>query len=433
VTAVTSLVFWLIVAAAADLLVAVGQAALINSRLTRLQEWASTEMPGAGLAARVAANSTRLIASMRAAHGLLRLAVVALIAGIFQAAAPRPEPLLVVGILIAGGIGFGLMELLCENLVLRAPERWGLRLAPLAAVIVWLFAPIGWLLERLAAALAGPGAGRQHTIVTEEAIMTLVDAGEEGGVIEEEEKEMIYSIFRLGDTLARELMIPRLDIVAFDISTPLGEAADRLLEAGHSRAPVYSGTIDNVVGLLYAKDLLAAQRGDSRVSTVGELIRDAYYVPEAKRVDDLLEEMQAKRVHMAIVVDEYGGTAGLVTIEDIVEEIVGEIRDEYDATEEPLFQRHPDGSTIFSGRIALDDVERILGVELPNEGSDSLGGLVYSRLGRVPTPGEAVEAGGLRMVVEQVSGRRIRKVRVAAPAAASPESEEHGNPTSSTR
>jgi len=138
-------------------------------------------------------------------------------------------------------------------------------------------------------------------------------------------------------------------------------------------------------------------------------------------------------VHMAIVVDEYGGTAGLVTIEDIVEEIVGEIHDEYDATEEPLFQRHPDGSTTFSGRIALDEVEEILGVELPEGDSDSLGGLVYNRLGRVPAAGEAVETGGLRLVVEQVSGRRIRKVRATAVQTASPESEEHGNPTSPTR
>ena len=430
---VPSLLFWLVVAAVANLIVVLGQAALVNSRLSRLQEWAASEMPGAALAARVAANSSRLIASLNAGRGVLRLAVVALVAGIYMTAAALPGPIALIVVLVAAGIGLGLIELVCENIVLRSPERWAVRMAPLAAAAVWLFTPLGWLRERLAVALAGQGAGREHAIVTEEAIMTLVDAGEEGGAIEEEEKAMIYSIFRLGDTLARELMIPRMDILAFDASTPLEEAADALLEAGHSRAPVYSGTIDNVVGLLYAKDLLAALRGVSPVKTVGDLARDAYYVPEAKKVDDLLEEIQAKRVHMAIVVDEYGGTAGLVTIEDIVEEIVGEIRDEYDATEEPLFQRHPDGSTTFSGRIALDDVEKILGVELPKEANDSLGGLVYSRLGRVPAPGEAVEAGRLRLVVEQVSGRRIRKVRAAALAAASPEAEEDGNSTSSTR
>ncbi|OGO09134.1 MAG: hypothetical protein A2Z66_01755 [Chloroflexi bacterium RBG_13_66_10] len=430
---ITSLVLWLALAAVADLCVTAGQAALVNSRLTRLEEWAVAQMPGAGLAARVAANSTRLIASLRAGQGILRLAILGLLAGAYATAAPRAEPLALALYLIGGGVCIGFLELVCGNVVLRNPERWAVRLAPLTAAVVWLSAPLGWLLQRLAGRLAGPAAGRERALVTEEAIMTLVDAGEEGGAIEEEEKAMIYSLFRLSDTLARELMIPRMDILAFDSATRLEDAADGLLKAGHSRAPVYSGTIDNVVGLLYAKDLLASLRGDPQGKTVKDLLREAYFVPEAKKVDDLLEEMQARRVHMAIVVDEYGGTAGLVTIEDIVEEIVGEIHDEYDATEEPLFQRHPDGSTTFSGRIALDEVEEILGVELPEGDSDSLGGLVYNRLGRVPAAGEAVETGGLRLVVEQVSGRRIRKVRATAVQTASPESEEHGNPTSPTR
>jgi CBS domain containing-hemolysin-like protein len=301
-----------------------------------------------------------------------------------------------------------------------------------ASAAVWVFSPAGWVVQRLAGLLAGPRAGRERALVTEEAIMTLVDAGEEGGVIEEEEKAMIYSIFRLGDTLARELMVPRIDILAIETSTPLEEAADALLKAGHSRAPVYAKSIDNVVGLLYAKDLLAALRGGAQGRTVGDQIRDPYFVPEAMKVDDLLAEMQAKRVHMAVVVDEYGGTAGLVTIEDIVEEIVGEIQDEYDATEEPLYERHPDGSYTFRGRIALDDVEEVLGIELPEGAGDSLGGLVYNRLGRAPAAGEVVETDGLRLVVEQVSGRRIRKVRAARIAVPAAESEDHDNPSPST-
>jgi CBS domain containing-hemolysin-like protein len=228
-------------------------------------------------------------------------------------------------------------------------------------------------------------------------------------------------------------MVPRIDILAFEASTPLDEAADALLKAGHSRAPVYAKSIDNVVGLLYAKDLLAALRDGAQGRMIADLIRDPYFVPEAMKVDDLLAEMQARRVHMAIVVDEYGGTAGLVTIEDIVEEIVGEIQDEYDAAEEPPYERHPDGSYTFSGRIPLDDVEEILGMELPEGAGDSLGGLVYSRLGRVPTPGEVVEADGLRLVVEQVSGRRIRKVRAAHMTVRAAESEDHDNPSPSTR
>jgi CBS domain containing-hemolysin-like protein len=415
-----------------ELLIAASRAALVNSRVAVLEAWAAAGMLGAGLAARVASNASRLISSLSAGQALLRWLVVALAAAVAVVSA-GPSPAVAAGGALASAAVLGLAEFLCGNAVLRAPERWAVRLAPIASAAVWLFRPIGWAGQRLSAFLAGPDAGRERALVTEEEIMTLVDAGEEGGVIEEEEKAMIYSIFRLGDTLARELMVPRIDILAFESSTPLDEAADGLLKAGHSRAPVFARTIDNVIGLLYAKDLLAALREGASGKAVGELAREPFFVPEAKKVDDLLAEMQAKRVHMAIVVDEYGGTAGVVTIEDIVEEIVGEIQDEYDATEEPPYQRHPDGSYTFSGRIPLDDAEQVLGVELPKEAGDSLGGLVYSRLGRVPAAGEVVETDGLRLVVEQVSGRRIRKVRAARAAAPAVESENHEKPSSSTQ
>jgi len=247
--------------------------------------------------------------------------------------------------------------------------------------------------------------------VTEEEIMTLVDAGEEEGVIEEEEKAMIYSIFQLDNTLAREVMVPRIDILAFERSTTLAQATDELLRTGYSRAPVYVGSIDHVIGLVYIKDLLAAWRVGETDRVVADLLREAYFVPEAKKLDDLLAEMQARRVHMAIVVDEYGGTAGLVTIEDIVEEIVGEILDEYDYAEEMRYEEVSKGEFVFSGGIDLDDVNKIAGASLPKETSETLGGFIYSQLGKVPVPGETVEAGGLQLVVEQVAGRRIRKVR----------------------
>jgi CBS domain containing-hemolysin-like protein len=163
--------------------------------------------------------------------------------------------------------------------------------------------------------------------------------------------------------------------------------------------------------MVYAKDLLGAWREGSQGSTIGELLREAYFVPEAKKVDDLLEEMQARRFHISIVVDEYGGTAGLVTIEDIVEEIVGEIRDEYDFAEEASYSRAEDGAYIFSGGIDLDDVNRIAGSELPKDAGETLGGFLYSELGRVPSPGDSVESGGLELVVDQVVRRRIHRVR----------------------
>jgi len=247
--------------------------------------------------------------------------------------------------------------------------------------------------------------------MTEEDLRTYVDAGEEGGLLKEEEKEMIYSIFDLGDTSAREIMVPRIDVVAVEADMPVSEALDLILEAGHSRVPVYDDNIDNIIGILYAKDLLAHWRNGGEPRPVRGLEREVYYVPETKPVSDLLRELQSKKVHIAIVVDEYGGTAGLVTIEDILEEIVGEIQDEYDA-EEFYMDRISDDEYIFSARMDLDDVNDIMSVELPTDESDTLGGLVYSILGRVPAVGDTVDVADLRLTVLEVEGRRIVKVKV---------------------
>lgn len=244
---------------------------------------------------------------------------------------------------------------------------------------------------------------------------------------------MIYSIFQLDNTLAREVMVPRIDLLAFDANTTLENATETLLRTGHSRAPVYDESIDHIVGLVYIKDLLAAWREGDLKQKVGDLLREAYFVPEAKKVDDLLAEMQAKRVHMAVVVDEYGGTAGLVTIEDIVEEIVGEIRDEYDFAEEIAYELVQEGVYMFSGGIDLDDVNQITNSQVPKDTSETLGGFIYSQLGKVPTPGETVDAGGLHFIVEEVSGRRIRKVRAEKLESSEMEKDANGNSTNSPR
>jgi putative hemolysin len=224
----------------------------------------------------------------------------------------------------------------------------------------------------------------------------------------------------------REVMIPRIDMLAFDSSVTLNEATEDFLRTGYSRAPVYSGSIDNIIGLLYVKDLLEAWQSGEEERSVAHLCREPYFVPEAKKVDDLLTEMQTKRVHMAVVVDEYGGTAGLVTIEDVVEEIVGEIRDEYDHAEELPYQLVQEGEYLFSGRIDLDDVNQIASSNLPKDTSETLGGFIYSHLGKVPIPGEAVDAGGLHLIVEEVSGRRIRKVRAQRIEPPPTEEDNHG-------
>jgi CBS domain containing-hemolysin-like protein len=199
-------------------------------------------------------------------------------------------------------------------------------------------------------------------------------------------------------------------MLALDVLTPLPDAVDALLKTGHSRVPVFDETVDQTLGLLYAKDLLGIWREGDRSMSLRDLLRPAYFVPEAKKVDELLAEMQSRRIHMAVVVDEYGGVAGLVTLEDIVEEIVGEILDEYDQAEEAPYQKLTDGSYVFQGRVNLDDFNEIMGCDLTSDEADTLGGYIYSRLGRAPVVGEAVQKDNLVLTVEQVSARRIRKV-----------------------
>lgn len=398
-----------------DVLLAASRSAFVNSRLAHLKTMDETGIKRAGIAIRVLTEARRLILSLRIGQTTMRLATLGFALLIFLPAGGFEQEsagILRIAIIVSGtGLAIALLEFVAENAVLRSPEQWAVRLAPVVNAIVRLLEPIGWLLLRVARWISNPSGDRAHPLVTEEAIMTLVDAGEEEGVIEEEEKAMIYSIFQLDNTLAREVMVPRIDILAFEEQTTLEEATETLLRTGHSRAPVFRESIDNIVGLVYIKDVLASWRDDDLDHTVGDVIREAYFVPEAKKVDDLLAEMQAKRVHMSVVVDEYGGTAGVVTIEDIVEEIVGEILDEYDFAEEMPYEQLQEGEYIFSGGIDVDDVNQITGSQIPKETSETLGGYIYSQLGKVPTPGETVEAGGLRLIVEQVVGRRIRKVR----------------------
>jgi putative hemolysin len=253
--------------------------------------------------------------------------------------------------------------------------------------------------------------------MTEEDLLSYVDVGEEEGVLKEEEREMIYSIFDLDDTLVREVMVPRIDIVAVEADASVVDAMNSIIQAGHSRAPVYVDTIDNVIGILYVKDLLVywlENGGEPR--PVRGLERKVYYVPETKSVSDMLRELQAKKVHIAIVVDEYGGTAGLVTIEDLLEEIVGEIQDEHDA-DEFYMQYISDDEYIFSARMDLDDINDLMEINLPTEDSDTLGGLIYDLLGRIPKTGDKLSgasfgAPNLHFTVLEVEGRRIKTAKI---------------------
>lgn len=246
----------------------------------------------------------------------------------------------------------------------------------------------------------------------EQVVEQMVDASEKAGLIESDERAMIRGILQLDRTLTREIMVPRIDVVAVEVETPLRDALDVVIQGAHSRLPVYEESIDRIVGLLYAKDLLRTLRDGKVDVSLRELMRPAYFVPESKRVDELLQELQCNKVHMAIVVDEFGGTAGIVTIEDVLEEIVGEIQDEYDTGEEPLIEQVSENEGIFNARATIGDVNDALALDLPDE-SDTLGGLVYQRLEKLPKVGDQVRVGNVTIEVLNVIGRRIKKARVA--------------------
>ncbi len=229
--------------------------------------------------------------------------------------------------------------------------------------------------------------------------------------LEEDERDMIASVIELGEQPVREVMVPRIDIVAASATSTVREVLDRIIESGHSRIPIFDDTIDNIIGVVYAKDLLRHLRDGTQDAPVLPLAREPSYVPETKKVDELLHEMQQKRVHVAIVVDEYGGTAGLISIEDLIEEIVGEIQDEYDV-EEAMIEEVSDSEAVFDARVSIRDVNDTLDLDIDDEDFDTLGGLLYHELGKVPNVGDEVRVNGAVVTVLTTTGRRVRKVRV---------------------
>jgi putative hemolysin len=338
-----------------------------------------------------------------------------------------PSMLMMLGVLLLSAVVVFSLEWAVEAAITRHPEAWAMRLAPSVHLTTVVFSPL--LVLPLAFSRKRGEAQEPVATVTEEELKSMVDAGHEGGVLEGDERQMIYSIFELGDTLVREIMLPRIYINALDVSTPLQEAVDELIKSGHSRVPVYEESVDNVLGLLYAKDLLKIWRKGDKIESLRSLLRPATFVPEAKKVDELLEEMQTGHVHMAMVVDEYGGIAGLVTLEDIFEEIVGEIQDEYDQSEEAPYVQAGDGEYVFQGRVDLGDFNEVMGSQLPTEETETLGGFIYEQVGRVPTSGETLQVGDIHLTIEQVIGRRIRKVRARKVPEAAQEEEQDGNKT----
>jgi len=323
-------------------------------------------------------------------------------------------PGVLVGFAITLLVIFVLAEAVPKTYALLAADRAALRVTPLVQAIAAI-APLRWA-TRLLIGMANvilPGQGRAHgPSVSEEELLALAGVAVDDAVIDAGERELIENTIEFGDTVTREVMVPRPDMVTVSSAFRVGDAMEVVILNGLSRLPVSGDGIDDIVGVLNAKDLMRAERDGKADDLVASHLRPAFFVPETKKVAELLREMQVRRTHMAIVVDEYGGTAGLVTLEDLIEELVGEIVDEYDVEDVP-WERLPDGALRVNARLNIDDLADVLGAELPDGDWDSVGGLLIGLLGHVPSEGEFAEAEGHRFTAERVQDRRIGRVVVS--------------------
>src|SRR5215472_3249537 len=315
-------------------------------------------------------------------------------------------------------------EVLPKMIVVQEPTHWARRMAPFLNFMARLLRPITWALVGLTnwlIRLFGGDPNAPGPYVTEDDIKAMVNVGETHGALEEEEKEMIHSIFELGDTVVREVMTPRTDMVCADVADPVSAGVALVIREGYSKLPVYEENIDHIVGVVHDRELLIAVSHGEEHTLLRSIMRPIKAIPENKKVDELMREMQAEKVSVAIVVDEYGGTAGLVTMEDLLEEIVGEIMDEYDAEQQdmpPEIKELPTGDVIVDARMNIDDVNERLGLHLPTEDFESIGGYTFGLFGRVPMPGEHLSIDdGLTLFVEKTAGRRLLSVRIKKPGA----------------
>ena len=306
-------------------------------------------------------------------------------------------------------------ELVPKTLALAHAERFALTLAGPLDILGRILSPIVALLTGITRAVVRPFGAQlsSEAQITAQELRLIVERGGEQGILEAEEEQMINAVIELGDRRVHQVMVPRIAIIALPAAASVDEAIELIVGEGHSRVPVYETSVDEVVGILYAKDLLPFLMSDvTDRPSLRSLLRTPVFVPESLSIDDLLHEFQRRKVHMAIVLDEYGGTAGLVTIEDLLEEIVGEIQDEYDV-EEPLVEMIDENRARVDGRAAVEDLLEIwdLRIELEDEDEyDTVGGLVYHRVGGIPQPGDEVRLEGLRLTVESTDGRRVAKV-----------------------
>ncbi len=402
-------------------LLSASETALLAANRLRLQQLEDAGDRRARTVRRLLEDPGRLLTTLLLGDNVVNVVATVLATSILVAVYGWPR-----GVLYAMvGIVFVLLvigEIVPKTIAAKYADRLALTLARPLTALTAVLSPLVRLLSALGSIVVRPLGGRVNLaspLVTEEEIRELVKVGEEEGLIQQDEREMIHSIFEFGDTVAREVMVPRIDMVSLADTDTIAAALRVIRSEQHSRLPVYHGTIDQIVGIVHVKDLLTAMQDGREDAPVKDAARPAYFIPESKPLDSLLREMRRRKTQMAIVVDEYGGTAGLVTTEDLLEEIVGPILDEYDV-EEKLLEVVNESVAVVDGRASLGEVNEALKLDLPVGEVDTVGGFVYALLGHVPAQGESVTYDGLELFVERLEGHRVARVRLTKRAPTEP-------------
>jgi len=395
-----------------------------NARLQDLIEEGGSDAQAAGSAQQLMRQPTRVVATVQVGITLASFAVAAIAAATL---APdlalqlpshlTPHPVRIMTVVMTGLaalVTIVIGEIVPRSVALRRPDQVALLVARPLRFFMVLFAPLAGIALGLSNLLVRPfglTATFAAPMITEEELRALLEASAQSGAIEEDEKDIIRNVISFGDTDVRQVMTPRIDIKALDIGAGLPALLDLIMESGHSRIPVYEGSVDAIIGIVHAKDLLPGLARGERALDLRAVMRQPLIVSENQQVDALLDEFRRSNVQLAIIQDEYGGTAGLVTIEDLLEELVGEIQDEYDQEDPMLLPLEP-GVWRIDARMAIDDLNEHLDLDLPHEDFDTVGGFVFGQLGRQLEEGESVHYEELEFVVEKTDGRRVDKLRL---------------------
>jgi CBS domain containing-hemolysin-like protein len=383
--------------------VAAAEAGLITISRARVRLMAGQGVPRAAILQSYMQERSSMLGALALARNLAIVAGAVLAVSILTREYDHSWPL-IAGIVLGALALFALLEAVPRALVSRNPEWWGLRLAPFMGGFKLLFGGAGRLINLPARVVS------RASTDEEEEMLRFLEIEDSEGEIEDDERKMIRAVFGLEDTAVREIMTPRTDFAAVDTEATADDVVRLIIERGFSRIPLYEKNVDKIVGIIYVKDLFRDLTEGRLPKHLVDIARPAFFVPESKRLDDLLTDMRKQRVHMAIVVDEYGGTAGLVTIEDLLEEIVGEIEDEYDRVEHPIVQVSRD-EALLDGRVSIYELNDLFQTHIEADDFDTVGGCVFHLLGRVPAVGDVVEPDGLSLTVLSVDGHRVRRLR----------------------